>query len=152
MAASCIFCKIVAKQLPAKTVYEDDAVVAFHDLNPDAKVHILVVPKQHVENVVQLADNAQLLAKVVQVAGQIAKERAGGEFKLLFNTGKSAGQSVFHAHGHIMSNNSSGGTGASANNLGERSEHLAEVGASAVKQRERSEDFISSEQDTRRQS
>jgi histidine triad (HIT) family protein len=110
VTASCIFCKIVDKQIPAKIVHEDEDVMAFHDVNPEAAVHILVVPKMHVQNVVQLAQNEQLLSKVVQIAGQIAKERSGGEFKLLFNTGKSAGQSVFHAHGHVLSNKTSGET------------------------------------------
>ncbi|MDR1447470.1 MAG: HIT domain-containing protein [Candidatus Ancillula sp.] len=109
MTANCIFCQIVCKQIPAKVVYEDEDVMAFHDVNPEAAVHILVVPKKHVKNVVELADDEKLLAKVVRIAGQIAKKTAGGEFKLLFNTGESAGQSVFHAHGHILSNKTNDG-------------------------------------------
>jgi histidine triad (HIT) family protein len=103
MTASCIFCQIVDGQIPAKVVHEDDEVLAFHDVNPEAAVHILVVPKQHVENVVELATDEALLAQLVRTAGQIAQVVAGGEFKLLFNTGERAGQTVFHAHGHIMS-------------------------------------------------
>jgi histidine triad (HIT) family protein len=102
MTASCIFCKIAMKEIPARVVYEDADVMAFHDQNPEKAVHILVIPKQHARDIVQLSDDAPLLAKVVAVSGEIAEQFSGGEFKLLFNTGKNAGQSVFHAHGHIL--------------------------------------------------
>lgn len=99
----CIFCKIVAGEIPSTTVYEDDQVKCFKDLYPRAPLHVLVVPKRHVANVVELAEHPELLAHVATTAGAIAKEHSNGEFRFVFNTGETAGQSVFHVHGHVLS-------------------------------------------------
>lgn len=98
----CVFCKIVAGDIPSTKVYEDDTVVCFNDLSPQAPVHVLAVPKEHYANVVELSANKELLAQLVQAAGTVAKESAGGDFRLIFNTGEKAGQTVFHVHGHIL--------------------------------------------------
>lgn len=102
-ANDCLFCKIIAGDIPSTQVYEDDQVYAFNDINPQAKVHVLVVPKHHYENVVQLADNdSELLAHVVDVAHMIAQQSYNGDFRLVFNTGAHATQTVFHVHAHVM--------------------------------------------------
>ncbi|MBW3093993.1 histidine triad nucleotide-binding protein [Bifidobacterium sp. 64T4] len=102
-AEDCLFCKIVAGQIPSTKVYEDDTTYAFKDINPQAKVHVLIVPKHHVANVGELAqaDPAQL-AHIVEVAQGIADKEFHGEYRLVFNTGRDAGQTVFHAHAHVL--------------------------------------------------
>ncbi|WP_380167700.1 HIT domain-containing protein [Jannaschia sp. R86511] len=103
MSAECIFCRIVAGEVPADVVHRDDDVVAFRDLSPKAEVHVLVVPVRHVPDVVALgAADPQLLASLVRVAGEVAAEQGDGQFRLVFNTGAAAGQTVFHAHGHVL--------------------------------------------------
>ncbi|GAB6903575.1 histidine triad nucleotide-binding protein [Kineosporia succinea] len=99
----CLFCKIIAGDIPSDMVYRGDRVVAFRDINPVASVHILVVPVDHHTDVVQLvAKDEPLLAEVVTVAGELAKAEANGQFRLMFNTGAEAGQSVFHVHAHVL--------------------------------------------------
>ena len=102
-AEDCLFCKIVAGQIPSTKVYEDDTIYAFKDINPKAKVHVLIVPTNHVANVGELArtDPAQL-AHIVEVAQSIADKEFHGEYRLVFNTGRDAGQTVFHAHAHVL--------------------------------------------------
>lgn len=97
-----MFCRIVAGEIPADTVHRDDDVVAFRDLAPKAEVHVLVVPRRHVVDVVELAQDPDLLAAVVRVGAAVAASSADGQFRLVFNTGVAAGQSVFHAHGHVL--------------------------------------------------
>lgn len=99
----CLFCKIIAGQVPSDTVYEDDTTYAFKDINPKAAVHVLVVPKHHYANVAELAaaDPAEL-AHIVEVAQHIADESYHGDYRLVFNTGLDAGQTVFHVHAHVM--------------------------------------------------
>lgn len=102
-AADCVFCKIVAGQIPSTKVYEDDTVYAFNDLNPQAKVHVLVVPKQHYANVAELAAaDPTTLAHIVEVAQNIANDAFHGAYRLIFNTGEDAGQTVFHVHAHVL--------------------------------------------------
>lgn len=99
----CVFCKIVAGQIPSTKVYEDDLVYAFNDLNPRAKVHVLIVPKHHYANVAELAEHEpETLARIAQTAQKIADREFGGDYRLIFNTGARAGQSVFHAHAHVL--------------------------------------------------
>lgn len=99
----CLFCKIVAGDVPSDTVYRGDRVVAFRDIQPAAPTHILVVPVDHHPDVVRLAAaDEPLLTEVITVAGELAKAEAGGEFRLLFNTGAAAGQTVFHVHAHVL--------------------------------------------------
>ena len=99
----CIFCRIIAGEIPADVVVETEHVLAFRDIAPKAPVHVLVVPKRHEPNVAALAAvSPELLAEMAAVAQQIADAECGGEFRWIFNTGAAAGQTVFHAHGHVM--------------------------------------------------
>ena len=99
----CLFCKIIAGQIPSGKVYEDETTYAFNDINPKAKVHVLVVPKKHYANVAELADkDPAQLAHMVEVAQHIADDAFHGDFRLVFNTGADAGQTVFHVHAHVM--------------------------------------------------
>jgi histidine triad (HIT) family protein len=99
-----IFSRIVAREIPATIVRETDRVIAFEDIAPKAPVHVLVVPKtEQYRDVVELAaGDPGLLAEVVDTARSIAEERADGEFRLIFNTGENAGQTVFHVHAHVL--------------------------------------------------
>ena len=99
----CLFCRIVAGDIPATLVAETDRVIAFRDIAPKAPVHVLVVPKSHVANVTEAAAQMpDVLAEMVAVAQQVADAECGGEFRLVFNSGEAAGQTVFHAHAHVM--------------------------------------------------
>ncbi|MCS6710765.1 histidine triad nucleotide-binding protein [Brachybacterium sp. EF45031] len=98
----CVFCRIVAEEIPADRVYEDESVIAFRDLHPQAPVHVLVVPRVHRRDVTALALHPDLLAHVVEVAGRVAEQEADGQFRLVFNTGEAAGQTVFHVHAHVL--------------------------------------------------
>ena len=99
-----IFTRIINREIPADIVFEDDRVIAFRDISPQAPVHLLVVPKTpDYENVHELAaGDPALLAHVVAVAKQLATDHADGEFRLVFNSGENAGQTVFHVHAHIL--------------------------------------------------
>jgi histidine triad (HIT) family protein len=99
-----IFSAIIARDIPADIVFESDSIIAFRDIAPRAPIHLLVVPKTEAyANVVELAAaEPALLAEMVSVAQQIAREHADGEFRLIFNTGATAGQSVFHVHAHVL--------------------------------------------------
>jgi histidine triad (HIT) family protein len=99
-----IFERIIAREIPATVVYEDDRIIAFEDIAPKAPVHLLVVPKTaEYANVTELAaGDPQLLADIVAVAQKLANERAGGQFRLVFNTGERVGQTVFHVHAHVL--------------------------------------------------
>jgi histidine triad (HIT) family protein len=108
----CLFCKIIAGDLPADFVYRGDRVVAFRDIKPAASTHILVLPVDHHPDVVQLAAKDEpLLTEVVTVAGELAKAEANGEFRLVFNTGAAAGQTVFHVHAHVLAGEMTGPLG-----------------------------------------
>lgn len=105
----CLFCAIVAGDIPADFVARTDAVVAFRDIAPKAPVHVLVVPVLHAPNVAALAAAApEVLAEMAAVAQSVADAECGGEFRWIFNTGAAAGQTVFHAHGHVMNGGSLG--------------------------------------------
>lgn len=99
-----IFERIVAREIPADIVFENERVIAFRDIAPKAPVHLLVVPKSaDFANVVELADgDPELLAEVVEVANRLAITHCDGEFRLIFNTGAAAGQTVFHVHAHVL--------------------------------------------------
>lgn len=99
-----IFSKIVAREVPADVVFENDRIIAFNDIAPKAPVHILIVPKtERFANVVELAvGDPELMAEMVAVAGELATEYCDGEFRLVFNTGSSSGQTVFHVHAHVL--------------------------------------------------
>ena len=100
---NCIFCKIIDGQIPAEAVYSDENVFAFNDLNPQAPTHVLIVPTLHVENVADLSDaSAVVTASLFKAAKAIASERNLPGYRTVFNTGEAAGQSVFHAHMHLL--------------------------------------------------
>lgn len=103
----CIFCKIVAGEIPSDGVAENEGAIAFRDINPEANVHILVVPKSHSKNIIELSEDQQSMESVLSLMRQVSKEQTNGHFKFLFNTGEEAGQTVFHAHGHILSQGAS---------------------------------------------
>lgn len=101
----CIFCKIVSKSIPAKVLFEDDDLVAFHDLNPTAPVHVLVIPKKHIAGLGDAsAEDAFLLGKLLVAARRVAEETgvAQSGFRTVINHGAHAGQSVFHVHVHVI--------------------------------------------------
>ncbi|HYO62429.1 MAG TPA: histidine triad nucleotide-binding protein [Pyrinomonadaceae bacterium] len=101
----CIFCKIVAGELPAEVVYRDDRAVAFRDLHPQAPVHVLVIPREHIEslNDAGRGDEAPL-GHLLRVAARVANEQGVAEsgYRTVINTGAGAGQSVFHLHLHVV--------------------------------------------------
>lgn len=99
----CLFCRIVAGEIPASIVAESDNAIAFRDIAPKAPVHVLVVPRVHVANVTEAAAQApDVLADMVALAQRVADAECGGDYRLVFNTGEQAGQTVFHAHGHVL--------------------------------------------------
>ncbi|MFC6087163.1 histidine triad nucleotide-binding protein [Sphaerisporangium aureirubrum] len=101
----CLFCKIAAKDIPASIVYETDRTLAFRDVNPQAPTHVLVVPKEHYENAAALAAADDGLADEVLKAAHAVAIREGiadEGYRLVFNTGPQAGQSVLHVHGHVL--------------------------------------------------
>lgn len=112
--SDCIFCKIAEKKIPSKTVYEDDDLIAFHDINPAAPVHLLIVPKQHIATLADCDENhTALLGKMILLAPRLAREQGcgyvangdgvgSGGFKTLFNTGPDGGQEVYHLHMHVI--------------------------------------------------
>jgi len=101
----CIFCKIAAKQLPAKILYEDEYAIAFEDIHPKAPVHTLVIPKKHISTnlAIEATDN-MLIGHLFQIANQIAKDKgiADRGFRLVMNCNADSGQTVFHIHLHIL--------------------------------------------------
>ncbi|MDR2538977.1 MAG: HIT domain-containing protein [Bifidobacteriaceae bacterium] len=99
----CIFCKIIVGDIPSNILYQDELLVAFPDLNPTAKMHILVVPKNHQANVsILAAENPKTLQRLVSVSQNLANQFANGDYRLIFNTGSTVGQSVFHVHAHVV--------------------------------------------------
>ncbi|WP_427868756.1 HIT domain-containing protein [Leucobacter luti] len=104
MAEETVFGKIVSGEIPVDLLAETDRVIAFRDMHPQAPIHFLVIPKStEYANVVELAaGDPETLAEMVTVAKQLAEEHANGEFRLIFNSGESAGQTVFHVHAHVL--------------------------------------------------
>jgi histidine triad (HIT) family protein len=103
MSTDCIFCKIISGAIPAKKVFENDDVIAFHDIKPMAKVHVLIVPKLHVESLKDCNQAQQeLLGKMLLLAPKLASDQGLVGFKTLINTGKEGGQEVFHLHMHVF--------------------------------------------------
>jgi len=100
----CIFCKIIAGEIPSKKLYEDDDVLAFWDISPQAPVHFLVIPKKHIPRPVDVTDkDDRLTGKLLRIGSQIAKENGvEDDYRVIFNNGESAGQVVFHLHMHIL--------------------------------------------------
>ncbi len=104
--ADCIFCKIAAGEVPSQKVYEDDSVIAFKDLSPKAPVHVLIVPKKHIQSVAHFqAEDKELAAHIfVEVVPKLAAELgvADAGFRLVINTGDDGGQTVGHLHVHLL--------------------------------------------------
>ncbi len=100
----CIFCKIANGEIGTDKVYEDEFVTAFRDLNPQAPVHILVVPKKHYSNVLEVKENDDIIAKIYGAINKIAKQENIDQsgFRVINNCGKDAGQTVMHMHFHII--------------------------------------------------
>lgn len=101
----CIFCKIIAKTAPADTVYEDEKLMAFKDIDPKAPIHILIVPKKHIETVDHIEEyDKELIGEMFIAAKKIAKDvRVAREgYRLIFNVGRAAGQTIDHLHLHLL--------------------------------------------------
>jgi len=103
--ADCIFCKIAAGEIPVEPVYEDDDVLAFPDINPDAPVHVLIIPKRHIATTLDLSDEApELMGAMLRASSEVARlkgiDKSG--FRLILNTNADGGQEVFHVHMHIL--------------------------------------------------
>jgi histidine triad (HIT) family protein len=101
----CIFCKIVAGEIPAAKIFEDDRAVAFRDINPQAPTHALVIPRAHVASLNEAsADDEALLGHLLLVAARVARDegQADGGYRTVINTGAEAGQTVFHLHVHLL--------------------------------------------------
>lgn len=100
----CIFCKIVAGDIPSTKVYEDDTVLAFRDINPQAPTHILVIPKAHIANGAAdiTADNAAVVGHIFEIIAKLAKEEELSDFRVVTNNGEGAGQTVPHLHFHLL--------------------------------------------------
>jgi len=102
---NCLFCRIVKKEIPSKIVYEDERVLAFEDINPQAPIHILVIPKKHISTSLEIkSDDNELVGYMFQIANKIAKEKNIAErgFRLLMNCNRESGQTVFHIHLHLL--------------------------------------------------
>jgi histidine triad (HIT) family protein len=103
--SDCLFCKVIRREVPGSIVYEDDRVLAFNDINPQAPTHVLVVPKRHIATLNDLTpEDDGIVGEVVRRAAAIAKERglSAGGFRTVFNTNREAGQTVFHIHLHLL--------------------------------------------------
>jgi histidine triad (HIT) family protein len=102
--SDCLFCKIIAGDVPATKVLETDSALAFRDINPQARTHVLVVPRTHHEDAEALAGAPQELADVITTAARVAEREGIGQsgFRMVFNTGDDAGRTVFHAHLHLL--------------------------------------------------
>jgi histidine triad (HIT) family protein len=101
--ASCLFCKIIAGEIPSDLIYHDDRIVAFRDIAPKAPVHVLVVPRDHQPNAAAtVASDPVLVGELIAVADSISRQSGHPSYNLLFNTGAEAGQTVFHTHLHLL--------------------------------------------------
>ena len=101
----CLFCKIGAKQIPSRVLFEDDDLLAFHDINPAAPTHVLVIPKAHIGSLTEgKPENAELFGKLLLAAARAAGLTgiASSGYRIVANTGPDAGQSVFHLHVHVL--------------------------------------------------
>lgn len=104
----CLFCKIIAGQIPSRKVYEDDEVLAFHDIHPGAPIHFLMLPKKHIPSLAHVqAEDADLIGRMMALAPQLALEQGcnpypTGGFRVVVNTGTEGGQEVHHLHLHVM--------------------------------------------------
>jgi histidine triad (HIT) family protein len=102
--ADCIFCKIVRGEIPCRKVYEDDDMLAFHDINPQAPVHFMIIPKEHVDSLSQVdARHERVLGRMFATAARLAREQGSPDgFRTIVNTGRIGRQDVYHLHIHIL--------------------------------------------------
>jgi histidine triad (HIT) family protein len=102
--SDCLFCRIVRGEIPCNKVYEDDEVLAFHDINPVAPVHFMLVPKLHLASLAEVEDvHGKLLGKMLLLAPRLAKDQGlNNGFRTVINTGKGGGQEIFHLHIHLI--------------------------------------------------
>ncbi|MCK5515350.1 MAG: histidine triad nucleotide-binding protein [Desulfobulbaceae bacterium] len=100
----CLFCKIATGEIPAEKLYEDDEVLAFWDISPQAPKHFLVIPKKHLDGPSDISEgDEKLIGKLMRIGSQVAVENGIGDgFRVIFNNGAKAGQVVFHIHMHIL--------------------------------------------------
>lgn len=104
MSENCLFCKIVRGEIPCRKVYEDDEVLAFHDIHPVAPVHFMLVPKRHLVSLLEArAEDAALLGRMLVLAPKLAREQGlDNGFRTVINSGRGGGQEVFHLHVHVI--------------------------------------------------
>ncbi len=103
MTTDCLFCKIAAGDIPAEKLYEDDEMLAFRDIAPQAPVHFLVIPKKHIQDPAEVGpDDEGLIGRMMQTGAKVAKENGISDFRLVYNNGAEAGQTVFHLHMHVL--------------------------------------------------
>ncbi len=101
---NCLFCKIAAGEIPSNKVYEDELCLAFYDIDPQAPVHFLVIPKAHIGSVSEIgADNSAVVAHIFEVIARVTKEKGIESYRVVSNIGEQAGQSVLHLHFHVLS-------------------------------------------------
>lgn len=102
--SNCLFCRIVRGEVPSKKVYEDDKVFAFHDINPQAPTHILIIPKKHITGLAEAqTDDAELIGYSHLIAAKLGRERGIERgYRTVYNVGPDSGQSVFHLHLHLI--------------------------------------------------
>lgn len=102
--ADCIFCKIVEGKIPSRKLYEDDDMLAFHDIQPQAPVHFMIIPKQHVDSLATVGpEHERVLGRMLAIAGRLAREQGSPEgFRTIINTGRIGRQDVYHLHIHIL--------------------------------------------------
>lgn len=100
----CIFCRIAKGEIPSSKVYEDDEILAFKDIHPQAPVHLLIIPKKHIATLADARpEDAPVLGRMLELAARLAKEQGAGEgFRSIINTGRHGGQEVYHLHLHIL--------------------------------------------------
>ena len=103
VSTDCLFCKFAIKEIPVEFLYESEKTFAINDINPQAPIHILIIPKNHFANGPELAEaDSSTIAEIFKVAKEISKQNGLESFRTVFNTGADAGQSVFHAHLHLL--------------------------------------------------
>lgn len=103
MTTDCLFCKIAAGDIPAEKLFEDEEMLAFRDIAPQAPVHFLVIPKKHIQDPAGVGpEDEGLIGRMMRIGSQVARENGISDFRLVFNNGAEAGQTVFHLHMHVL--------------------------------------------------
>lgn len=103
MSTDCLFCKIATGDIPAEKLYEDDEMIAFRDIAPQAPVHFLVIPKKHIQDPSGVGpEDEGLIGRMMRTGSKVAQENDISDFRMVFNNGAEAGQSVFHIHMHVL--------------------------------------------------